>query len=109
MFIVHVHVQVRADDVEAFIRATRENARQSRAEPGVARIAVIQRRDEPTTFVLVEVYRNVDAAAAHKTTRHYEVWRDTVAAMMAVPRTSVQYTEVFPPESAWQTVLGAES
>jgi quinol monooxygenase YgiN len=101
MIIVHVHVQVRADDVEAFKVATSDNARHSLEEPGVVRFDVIQRLDQPTTFMLIEVYRTAEAMAAHKTTRHYQVWRDTVAGMMAVPRTSVQYVDVFPPEDAW--------
>lgn len=106
MIIVHVHVQVRADDVEAFKTATSENARHSLEEPGVVRFDVIQRVDQSTTFMLVEVYRSAEAAAAHKTTTHYQVWRDTVAGMMAVPRTSVQYTSVFPPEGQWETPRG---
>jgi quinol monooxygenase YgiN len=100
MFIVLVHVQVNPEDVEAFKAATAQNARQSLDEPGVMRFDVLQQQDEPATFVLVEVYRSVDAAAAHKTTRHYQVWRDTVAGMMASPRTGVKYVNVFP-ESAF--------
>jgi quinol monooxygenase YgiN len=103
MLIVHVHVQVRAEDVAAFKAATSENARQSLDEPGVVRFDVIQRVDQPTTFLLVEVYRSADAAAAHKTTRHYEVWRDAVAPMMAVPRTSVRFQDVFPAGAQWET------
>jgi quinol monooxygenase YgiN len=103
MIIVHVHVQVKPGAVEAFRAATIDNARQSRLEPGVARFDVIQKRDDPTAFLLVEVYRTAEAPLAHKSTRHYEVWRDTVADMMASPRASVQYVNVFPPESAWET------
>lgn len=103
MIIVHVHVQVRADAIEAFTSATSENARHSLEEPGVVRFDVIQRADDPTTFMLVEVYRSAEAMTAHKTTRHYQVWRDAVAGMMAVPRTSVQYASVFPPETRWET------
>jgi len=100
MFIVLVHVQVHPEDVEAFKAASVENARQSLDEPGVMRFDVMQQQDAPATFVLVEVYRSVEAAAAHKTTRHYQVWRDTVAGMMASPRTGVKYVNVFP-ESAF--------
>lgn len=96
MFIVFVHVQVTPEDVEAFKAATVQNARQSLDEPGVMRFDVMQQQDAPAAFVLVEVYRSVDAAAAHKTTKHYLVWRDTVAGMMASPRTGVKYVNVFP-------------
>ena len=101
MLIVHVFVHVKADQVEAFKVASVENARNSVQEPGIARFDVIQQRDDPTRFVLVEVYRTSDDPARHKETAHYQRWRDTVADMMAEPRTSVKYTNVFPDEQGW--------
>jgi quinol monooxygenase YgiN len=101
MLIVHVHVRVKPDCVEAFKAATLANARASVQEPGVARFDVGQQSDDPTQFVLVEVYRDVAASAAHKETKHYPVWRDTVAAMMAEPRASVKFNNVFPDEQSW--------
>ena len=95
MLIVHVHVHVKPDCVEAFRKATIENARNSAKEPGVVRFDVIQQQDDPTRFVLVEVYRSVEATTAHKETAHYKAWRDAVADMMAEPRTSVKFNEVF--------------
>lgn len=101
MLIVHVRVHVKADQVEAFRAASVENAKQSAKEPGVARFDVIQQQDDPTRFVLVEVYRTTDAPAKHKETAHYKKWRDTVESMMAEPRTSVKYSNVFPDEQGW--------
>ncbi|RME94191.1 MAG: antibiotic biosynthesis monooxygenase [Verrucomicrobia bacterium] len=101
MLIVHVHVQVKPDCVEAFKEATLANARASVQEPGVARFDVVQQQDDPTRFVLVEVYRDEQAPAAHKQTAHYATWRDTVAPMMAQPRSSVKYTNVFPDDAGW--------
>jgi len=101
MFIVHVHVRVKQDDLEAFRAATIANARASCREAGVARFDVIQQQDDPTRFVLVEVYRSPEAAAAHKETVHYAAWRDTVAPMMAEPRQGVKYTDVFPTDGGW--------
>lgn len=101
MFVVHVHVHVKPDMVEAFKRATLENARNSAQETGVARFDVIQQLDDPTRFVLVEVYRTTEDAASHKETAHYPVWRDTVADMMAEPRQSVKYANVFPDDAGW--------
>lgn len=106
MLIVHVHVQVKPDQVEAFLAATLENARDSVNEPGVARFDVIQQQDDPTRFVLVEVYRTKDDPARHKETAHYRKWRDAVADMMAVPRTSVKYANVFPGEDGWDCPAG---
>lgn len=101
MLVVHVMVQVKAEAVEAFLEATLANARQSVQEPGIARFDVIQQQDDPTRFVLVEVYRSPEAPARHKETTHYQVWRDTVAEMMAVPRTSIKYQNCFPGDEGW--------
>ena len=96
MLVVHVQVKVKPEAVEAFKQATIANARESIKEPGIARFDMMQQQDDPAKFVLVEAYRTVEATAAHKETRHYQVWRDTVAPMMAEPRSSVKYTHVFP-------------
>lgn len=101
MFIVHVLVHVKPDRVEAFRAASIENARNSVREPGVARFDVVQQQDDPTRFVLVEVYRTPDDAARHKETAHYKKWRDTVADMMAEPRVGVKYTNAFPDDQGW--------
>jgi quinol monooxygenase YgiN len=101
MLIVHVHVSVKPDCIEAFRQATVENARASVQEPGIARFDVIQQMDDAAKFILVEVYRSPEAAAAHKETAHYARWRDTVAEMMAQPRASVKFTNVFPADEGW--------
>lgn len=101
MLIVHVHVHVKPESVEAFKAATRENAGMSVQEPGIARFDVVQQQDDPTKFVLVEVYRDDEAPAKHKETAHYAKWRDAVAEMMAQPRTSVKFSNVFPNDAGW--------
>lgn len=101
MQIVHVNVQVKPEFVEAFRQATIENARNSVQEPGIARFDVIQQEGDPTRFVLVEVYRTPDDPARHKQTAHYQTWRDTVADMMAEPRSSVKYINIFPQDDGW--------
>ena len=101
MLIVHVHVHVKSEFVQAFAAASLENARQSIREPGVAHFDVVQQNDDPARFILVEAYRTSAAPAAHKETAHYQLWRDTVAPMMAEPRTSVKFTNLFPDDSGW--------
>ena len=101
MLVVHVFVHVKPDQVEAFETATLENARNSVREPGVARFDVIRQQNNPASFVLVEVYRTSEDPGRHKETAHYQKWRDTVADMMAEPRTSIKYTNVFPDEHGW--------
>jgi autoinducer 2-degrading protein len=96
MLIVHVFVHVTPESVDAFRAATVENARNSVKEPGVVRFDVIQQDDDPTQFVLVEVYRTDDDPARHKETAHYATWRDTVEPMMAEPRRSVKYHAIVP-------------
>ena len=101
MLIVHVHVYVKPESIEEFREASLENARNSVQEPGIARFDVLQQSDDPARFVLTEVYRTPDAPAQHRTTAHYQAWRDTVASMMAEPRTSVQFSNVFPDDERW--------
>lgn len=101
MLIVHVFVHVKPDCVEAFKLASLDNARHSVQEPGIARFDVIQQADDPTRFVLVEVYRAVEDTARHKETAHYAQWRDAVADMMTEPRSSVKYANLFPTDPGW--------
>lgn len=101
MLIVHVFVHVKKEFIEAFKEASVKNAKNSVHEPGIARFDVIQQSDDPCRFVLIEVYRTADDPAKHKETSHYATWRDTVAPMMAEPRSSVKYTNIFPDEKGW--------
>ena len=102
MLIVHVHVRVLPDAVAAFEAATRANARHSTQEPGVVRFDVLQQEDDPTAFLLVEIYRTPDDPARHKGTAHYAAWRDAVEPMMAEPRRSVKLQAVFPAPAGWE-------
>jgi quinol monooxygenase YgiN len=101
MFIVHVDVHVKPDCVNAFREATLENARNSVAEPGIARFDVVQDHADPAHFVLVEAYRTPDDPARHKQTAHYGAWREAVAEMMAEPRSSTKFATVFPDDAGW--------
>jgi autoinducer 2-degrading protein len=99
MLVVHVHVHVKPEFVDAFRQATTVNARQSIKEPGIARFDFMQDNSEPTRFVLVEAYRTADAPGRHRETAHYQAWRDAVAEMMAEPRQSVKYSSLFPDDN----------
>ena len=101
MLIVHVHVHVKPECVEAFRAATLANARESVREPGIARFDVMQQAEAAGEFVLVEAYRTAEAPAAHKATAHYAAWRDAVEPMMTAPRHSVKFANVFPADSGW--------
>ena len=101
MLIIHVHVHVKPDRVADFIQATVENASNSVREPGIARFDVMQQSDDATRFVLTEVYRSDDAPARHRETAHYAKWWDTVADMMAKPRSRAEFRNVFPADQNW--------
>ena len=101
MLVVHVHVHVKPDCIEAFKAASLANARESVKEPGIARFDVVQQQDDPTRFVLIEAYRTEEAPAAHKETAHYAAWRDAVASLMAEPRFSVKFDNLFPDDANW--------
>jgi quinol monooxygenase YgiN len=100
LVVVFVNVHVKPDSVEAFRQATLANARESVREPGVTRFDVVQDSEDPARFVLIEAYRGAAGAAAHKETAHYARWRDTVAPMMAEPRSSSKYVNVTD-DSTW--------
>jgi quinol monooxygenase YgiN len=97
MLVVHVHIHVKPESVQAFLAATEANARESLKEPGIAQFDLLRQSDSDNRFILVEGYRDADAPARHKETVHYKTWRDTVAPMMAEPRQSAKYSRVFPP------------
>jgi (4S)-4-hydroxy-5-phosphonooxypentane-2,3-dione isomerase len=96
MYIVQVHVLVKEDRIKDFIDATKINAFNSSKEPGVVKFDVIQQKEEPNRFILYECYRSETDAAKHKDTKHYRIWRDKVESMMAEPRQSMKYLNIFP-------------
>jgi len=101
MLVVLVYVHVKPEYIDVFREATLANASQSVKEPGIARFDIIQQKDDPAHFVLVEVYRDSEAPTAHKETMHYQTWRDKVAVMMAEPRSSTKYSNIFPDDQGW--------
>ncbi len=101
MYIVHVHVHVKPDAIEAFRAASLDNARNSVQEPGIARFDVIQQTDDPAHFVLVEVYRTPADPARHRETVHYQRWAEAVKDLMTEPRSKVVYDNVFPIDEEW--------
>ena len=102
MLITHVHVQVKPECIEDFKRACTDNAGCSILEAGIARFDVLQQQDDPSRFVLVEIFRSAEAPALHKQTAHYKKWAETVAGMMAAPRQSVKFGSVFPADEDWR-------
>ena len=101
LLVVHVDIAVVPDHLDAFLAATEANAAASRQEPGILRFDVLTDRADAGHVVLVEIYADEAAAAAHKETTHYATWRDTVAPMMARPRVGTRYVNASPDDAAW--------
>jgi autoinducer 2-degrading protein len=102
MYVVCVTVSVVPAQVQAFIEATLENARQTRQnESGNLRFDVLEAEADPTQFFLYEAYREKEDFARHQQTAHYQKWKETVAPWMAKPRQGVRHLSLFPGESGW--------
>ena len=101
MLIVHVQVHVKPEHIEAFKLATIENAGNSVKEPGIARFDVVQQAGDPSRFVLLEAYRDLEATTRHKATAHYQAWAEKVADMLAEPRSRVVYANIYPADQGW--------
>jgi autoinducer 2-degrading protein len=95
MHVTLVHVHVRPEHADEFVAATRANHAGSIGEPGNVRFDVLRSTEDPDRFLLYEVFRDAEAAAAHKETAHYLAWRAAVADWMAEPRRGVPYEAVF--------------
>jgi len=96
MLVVQVNVHVKEDQIEQFIKATKENVKNSILESGVARFDFFQNQEDPARFILIEAYRDENAPAKHKETEHYKKWRTDVEPMMSEPRFSIKYSNILP-------------
>lgn len=104
MLVLHVNIQIKPEYAEEFIRATADNSANSLKEPGVVRFDLVQNQEDPSCYMLMEIYQNDDALLRHKETAHYARWCATVEKMMAAPRTRMKYTTVIPEsESGWRS------
>jgi len=101
MYVVCVSIHVKEDHVARFIEATLENAGNTRHEPGNVRFDVVQQEQDPTRFMLLEVYRASEDFAAHQQTAHYLRWKETVADWMAEPRVGIRHHSLFPRDPDW--------
>ncbi len=102
MLTVNVQVRVKKEFINEFITETIKNAKESNKESGIKRFDIIQDINDPQNFLLVEVYTTEDAPAKHKETAHYETWRDSVAKMMEIPRTSIKYSSVYTKDTNYE-------
>lgn len=101
MLVTHVFVHVKPECIDDFKAICADNSGNSRQEPGCVRFDVIQQKDDPQRFVLMEVYRTSEDVDNHKQTDHYHRWRETVEDMQVERRYSIKYEIVHPDPEAW--------
>jgi autoinducer 2-degrading protein len=101
VFVVCVTIWVRDGRAEDFIRATLENARGTRREPGNVRFDFLRSTEDPNRFFLYEAYRGEEDFRRHQQTEHYLCWRETVADWMAQPRQGARHASLFPDDPDW--------
>ena len=102
MIVTLVHVWVKPEHIDDFIIASTENHQNSIKEPGNLRFDLVQDAGDPSKFVIYEAYESDAAAAAHKDTKHYLKWRETVTDWMAQPRKGEKHIILAPKEkSRW--------
>ena len=104
MYVVHVFIHVKPESLHAFKKATEANAASSLQEPGIARFDFLQQADDPSRFLLVEVYRTAEDSGKHKDTTHYNHWREAVEPLLAESRTRIVYQNLFPDDAHWDKI-----
>ena len=81
-----VYIDVKPECIEKFSEACVYNHDNSRKEPENIRFDVLQSKDDPTKFMLYEVFEDDAAITFHKTTEHYKKWAEVAEESMAAPR-----------------------
>lgn len=95
MYVVTVTIWVKPQNLQNFIDATLDNARNTRGEPGNLRFDVLQAEEDGNRFLLYEAYRTKDDFVKHQQTAHYLRWKETVADFMAQPRQGIKHHSLF--------------
>lgn len=102
MIVTIVNIAVKAENIDEFVKATVENHQNSIREKGNLRFDVLQHRDDPSLFTLYEAYESDEAATRHKTTAHYQKWREAVEPWMSKPRQGIVHHVIAPTDkTAW--------
>jgi (4S)-4-hydroxy-5-phosphonooxypentane-2,3-dione isomerase len=90
MHIVLVLLTVKSELLQEFEQSLLHNARESvKKDPGCVRFDVSQQYDDPTRWVLHEVYDSPDAHAAHRQSPHFLAY-DAVATRALVDKTVIR-------------------
>ena len=107
MQVTLVSVDVTPGDEEDFASESIANALASVEEPDNCRFDVLRAVEDPSKFLLVEIYKTAAGPVAHKETDHYAQWRENVQDMMATPRSARKYVPVYPWPGLWGTAAAS--
>jgi autoinducer 2-degrading protein len=86
MLVKSVTIYVKPDHIQEFITATLENQSHSLKEEGITEFQLLQSSDNPSKFMLHEVYTSEEAINEHLQTAHFKKWIDTVTSWFVGPR-----------------------
>jgi autoinducer 2-degrading protein len=98
MLVTCVHVEVKSECVQDFVKECIKNHNESIKEQGNLRFDILQDAENSCKFLLYEAYQNEEASADHKQTSHYQAWKSAVEHMMAKPRYGIKHKIICPME-----------
>lgn len=97
MHAIFVTVKIKPDQRQRFLDVVEDDATSSvRDEPGCLEFQVLQDRADPDTFYLYEVYRDEEAAQAHRRTPHFGRWDAALPELLREPVARLPLTRVLP-------------
>jgi autoinducer 2-degrading protein len=94
MITVWVKIKVKIECIDAFIKETMENVKESQGEAGILTFELLKKNEMEQDYTLIEVYEDKNAIDLHKKTLHYKKWKEAVAPMMEIERESEKYNNV---------------
>jgi (4S)-4-hydroxy-5-phosphonooxypentane-2,3-dione isomerase len=84
-----IHITMKPERADEFLKVAEEDARQSALEPGNLRFEIYRQEEDPLKLVVLEMYRDQAALEAHRATSYVAAWRQ------AVTDCTTEYTRIF--------------
>jgi len=95
MYALTVTAHVRENEADTFVQKTLECARATRKEDGNIRYDILQDEDDPSCFVIYEVYRTKDDFLLHRETPHSIKWKAETESLMTRPRKRIRSHSIY--------------
>jgi len=83
MVVIQITHHILPEHVDLYLKATLENAKATREEPGNIRFDVLQDQTDPCCFQLYEVYTDREAQQSHLKSEHFALWKNMVQHVFA--------------------------